>query len=209
MTSFKEASEALEKVKIKYEELNKKKKSCEHGLEEIEINIKKLKERIKDIKTNKEYNAHLKEIESAEKNKYQIEEEILSIMESIEILTGGLKEEDRKIKIVEENLKHEEKALEDEGKALYSEIEAYKAKRKDLEGLIKNGNEELYEKYTTLLITKDGIAVVETSNEVCKGCHTNIPPQLYNDIKNNHGIFSCYNCNRILYCKSEEGKESG
>ncbi|HDZ61538.1 MAG TPA: hypothetical protein ENH40_00120, partial [Nitrospirae bacterium] len=36
--------------------------------------------------------------------------------------------------------------------------------------------------------------------EICKGCNTNIPPQLYNDIRSNKDdIFTCYYCSRFLF----------
>ncbi|MBI4838497.1 MAG: hypothetical protein HY806_05025 [Nitrospirae bacterium] len=31
------------------------------------------------------------------------------------------------------------------------------------------------------------------------GCHTNIPPQLFNDIKDNDDILTCCYCHRMLY----------
>ncbi len=69
-------------------------------------------------------------------------------------------------------------------------------KRKNLVSKI---DEEIYERYMNIMKSAGGVAVVQTQNEVCLGCNTNIPPQLYNDIKNDHGIFSCYHCNRFLF----------
>lgn len=195
---LKDATASLEKNKTRYEELGKEKKSREYELEDIEVKIKKLKERTKEIKTNKEYEAHLKEIEKTEKNKYQIEEGILSTMESLELTAKELKEEEAKLKKAEDNLGQEERALEEEKKALYTEMEAYKAKRRDI---VKQIGEEIYEQYIGLMKSREGIAVAPTKNEVCLGCHTNIPPQLYNDIKTTDDIFTCCYCNRILYHK--------
>lgn len=199
-TALKEAAASAEKIKTKYGELTKQKKSKEYELEEMEAKIKKLKDRTKEIKTNKEYEAHLKEIAAIEKNKYQIEDGILTVMESLDASVKELKKEEANVKTAEENFAKEEKILEEEKKSLHSEMEAFKAKRRDIVGRIES---EVYEKYMDLIQTKGGLAVVPSKDEVCLGCHTNIPPQLYNDIKNNLDIFTCCYCLRILYCETQ------
>src|ERR1039458_4742700 len=68
----------------KSETLQKKKREREKSLEDIQEKIKKMKGRTTDIKTNKEYQAHLREIESSEKEIGKIEEEILVIMEDLD-----------------------------------------------------------------------------------------------------------------------------
>ena len=208
--SLKEAQAVFEKVKTSYEESNKKKKHGENDVEEMQEKINKLKSKGMEIKTNKEYEAHLKEVKTFEDKKYQIEEEILTAMETIDSLTEELKKEEIKFKKTEENFGKEEKVLEEEKNRLHSEMEVYKIKRKDL---VEKVEEEIYGRYMGLIKTAGGVAVVETQKEVCKGCHTNIPPQLYNDIKNSQEIFCCCYCNRFLFhlapCESRhvvEGK---
>jgi len=203
-TSIKDVYNSYGRAKARYEELNKKKKSKEYELEEVEVKIKKLKERTREIKTNKEYEAHLKEIEATQKNKSRIEDEILFMMESLDALMKDLKSEEIEVRRSEENQRHEEKILEEEKKNLHSEMETYKAKRR---GMVREIDEEIYKKYMGLMKTRGGIAVVAVKKEVCLGCHTNIPPQLYNDIKNNHNILTCYHCGRILYYRMEDEGE--
>ncbi|MBI4698554.1 MAG: hypothetical protein HY758_06485 [Nitrospirae bacterium] len=197
---LKEASASFEKIKAEYDKTDKKKKQKYDALEEIQGKISKLKTKSSEIKTNKEYEAHLKEIKTFDDNKYQIEEEILTIMETLESLAADLKKEDVKFRKVEENYRQEEKILEDEKNKLHAEMETHKTKRKDIARRI---DEDIYGKYMVLIKSGGGMAVVETRNEVCLGCHTNIPPQLYNDIRNNNDIFTCYNCNRFLFYKEK------
>ncbi len=204
-TSLKEANTSFQKVKEKYENLNKNKKDKEFELEEIQEKIDKLKSRSREIKTNKEYEAHLKEIEGLEKNKYLIEDNILSLMEDIEDLTKNLQKENLKVKKAEDDFKQHVKALEGEKKKLHSEMEMHKAKRKDL---VARVDEETYAQYMNLLKRLGGLAVVPAKNEVCLGCNTNIPPQLYNDIKKNDDIYTCYYCKRFLYYKKPVPSDS-
>ncbi len=200
---LKEATASVLSVKTKYEKLNRDKKEKELELEEIQEKINKLKSRSSGIKTNKEYEAHLKEIKGVEGNRHHIEDEILSLMEDIEGLTKDLQKEEARVKKTEEDFKQQEKTLEEEKKRLHSEMETYKTKRK---GFVAQIDGEIYEQYMNLLKRMSGLAVVRTEKEICLGCNTNIPPQLYNDIKKNENVFICYFCNRFLYYK--EGRET-
>jgi predicted nucleic acid-binding Zn-ribbon protein len=196
---LKEAETSFQKIKSKYDDLNKRKKNKDQELEEIQDKINKLKSRSSEIKTNKEYEAHLKEIEGVAKNKYKIEDEILSLMEDIENSAKDLQKEDMKIRKSEDDFKQQEKILEEEKKKFHTEMEMNKAKRKDFVSRIEK---ETYNQYMTLLNRLGGLAVVPASNEVCLGCHYNIPPQLYNDIKKNDDLYNCFYCKRFLYYKN-------
>ncbi|MEK7822818.1 MAG: C4-type zinc ribbon domain-containing protein [Nitrospirota bacterium] len=167
---------------------------------ETQEKINKLKAKSSEIKTNKEYEAHLKEVKTFEDKKYQIEEEILSIMEALDNLAKDMKKEEPKLKKTEEDFRQEEKALEAEKNRLHSEMEIYKIRRKDIVRKIEG---EIYEQYMDLTKSTGRVAVVRTVNEVCLGCHTNIPPQLYNDIKDDKDIFTCCYCNRFLFYKEK------
>jgi len=197
---LKETSASFEKIKAEYNKTEKKKKDKYDELENIQEKIAKLKAKSTEIKTNKEYEAYLKEVKTLEDNKYQIEEEILSIMEVVETLAKGIKKEEAKVREAQEALAQEEKAIDDEKNKLFSEMEIYKIKRADI---VSKMDLEIYERYKSIAENYNGIAVVETKDEVCLGCNTNIPPQLYNDVKDNHNIYTCYHCNRFLYYKEK------
>ena len=203
-TPLEEIRASFQKLKSKNEDLNKRKKNKDLELEEIQDKIDKLRSRNAEIKTNREYEAHLKEIEGFEKNKAKIEDEILSLMEDIENFTKNLQEEELKIRKAENDFQEREKTLEEEKRKLEAEMEIQKAKRKDF---IAGIDEEIYGRYMTLL-NRSGLAVVLAKDEVCLGCNYNIPPQLYNDIKRNDGIFTCFYCKRFLYYKEPPSTES-
>ena len=193
---LKKANTAFEKFKAEYQKAEKQKKQKEGELEETQEKINKLKAKSAEVKTNKEYEAYLKEIKAFEDTRYQIEENILSAMETIDALSGNMKQEEAEYEKAEEKFRQEEKALEEEKNRLSSDIDTYKSKRKDLADKLDN---EIYNRYVSILEAAGGVAVVPVQNEVCLGCNTNIPPQLYNDIKNNDDIFSCCYCNRFLF----------
>jgi predicted nucleic acid-binding Zn-ribbon protein len=195
---LKEKKESLQKAVARLDAINKKKKDKDRQLEEIQDKIEKFKTRSSDIKTNKEYEAHLREIDAFKKNVVKIEDEILVLMEEIDAIDRGMKEEEQKVKKAEEDYKKQEKLIEDEQKKAETEMEHHKARRNDFASRI---DKEYYTQYMTLMKRLGGLAVVETKNEICLGCNTNIPPQLYNEIKSNKETHVCFFCRRFLYYK--------
>jgi predicted nucleic acid-binding Zn-ribbon protein len=208
-----EGKNACERIVTRYEKAEKEKRQKESELEEYEDKISKLKSKSTEVKTNKEYEAHLKEIRNFEVKKYNLEDEILSVMEVLDAITGEVDREKMKLREVEEQFQREERDLEDEKNRLNDEMGTYRKQREDLTAGIEK---DLYDQYMSVLKRSGGLAVVQTKNEVCLGCHTNIPPQLFSDIRSSDGIFTCYHCNRFLFyedtpdspevARNEEGK---
>jgi len=201
---YKESVAAFEKLKQRYESLEKKKRDKERILDDINERIKKLKTRMTEIKTNKEYQAHLKEIESAEKEHYAVEDEILIVMEEMDVSSREIKLQEKKIRTEKEKMEALKKELEREKEeAEKGLLTLREARAKIGDGIDK----ELYDRYITLIESGDGVVVTEAKEEVCQGCNMNIPPQLFVEIKRNEEIMQCPQCNRILYYKGD-GQES-
>ncbi len=192
----KEAVESQQKTKSKHDTLLKKKKDKDLKVDEAQDKINKLKDRSGDIKTNKEFEAHKKEIENFEKSKYKTEDEILAVMEDIEAAEKKLKEDDASVKKTGDDLNQIEKQLSEEQSKLQGELEVNRAKRNEFASKISK--DYLHQYMVTLKRVGDS-AVVETKNEICLGCNTNIPPQLYNDIRKSELIYTCFYCKRFLY----------
>ncbi|MBA4348417.1 MAG: hypothetical protein C0415_00295 [Thermodesulfovibrio sp.] len=185
-----------ESVKQKHTLLEKKKRDKEREIEDINEKIKKLKGRTSEIKTNKEYQAHLREIEKLENDIGSVEDELLSIMESLEessklMETGYARAAEEKLRI--DAIKNE---LEKEATKCEDELKKLKEDRKKLTDKI---DPEILNLYMNRLKTTQGLAVVEAKNEVCLGCNIHIPPQLFVGIKSNENIITCPQCRRVLY----------
>ncbi len=197
---LKDARGVYDREKQKLEGLARKKKEREQQLDDVNEKIKKLKARISEIKTNKEYQAHLKEIESAEKEQRAVEDEVLAVMEALDNTQKEVKALEVKVRAEEEKINAFRKKLQDEAGVMESEIHDLRVRR---EAYVKAMDREMYSIYTKLFETKKGLAVVETRGEVCRGCNMNIPPQLFVEIKKNEKIVQCPQCSRILYWKAE------
>ncbi|MBI4690123.1 MAG: hypothetical protein HY754_07635 [Nitrospirae bacterium] len=198
--SLKESQSLSDKQKQKYDLLEKKKKDKERLIEDIDERVKKLKSRTADIKTNKEYQAHLKEIESAEKERYAIEDETLSIMEELDTINKGLKTEEAALKAEKDKIEIFKKEVEEEIAEAEKKLGEFKIKRTTVVGSM---DPETYDDYMVILEACNGLAVVEARDEICQGCYMNIPPQMFVEIKKNEDIIQCQQCRRILYWKEQ------
>jgi len=193
---YKEAQKAQESAKQGQLTLDKKKKDKERQVEELTEKIAKMKSRAAEIKTNKEYQANLKEIESFENQIRSVEDELLVIMEALEAAAGNAAAEDRKFSAAKGEAEAMGKERSREISVAEQEMQSLKERRKTLVNAIAP---ETYTYYLGLLKTCRGVAVAEVVKEICQGCCMNIPPQLFVQIKNGGDLFECPQCRRILY----------
>jgi hypothetical protein len=196
---LKESMAYLGNVKQKFETLDKRKRDKEGALDDIDEKIKKLKARAVDIKTNKEYQALLKEIESIEKDRSAIEEEILTIMIETDTVSKQSKSEESKFIDDKEKVEAFKKKLEGEKSEVEKDLIAVNEIRSEIADAIEK---EIHDEYIELFEILNGIAVTEAKEEICLGCNMNIPPQLFVELKKNEEIMHCPQCRRILYFKS-------
>jgi len=197
---IKAMSEKVSKEKEILEEFEKERKGKEKELELEKDKIKKFESRLYEVKTNKEYQALLKEIETAKQANDKQEEEIIEIMVKMEDLK-------KDIESTSKLLKEKQKVGEVEKKKLLNEIESIDKTITDLkqqrDNLLSVVDKTLRETYTILISRRDGMAVVNVKNGVCLGCFMNIPPQLFIEVTKNNRLIQCPSCNRIFYFTEE------
>lgn len=189
---------SLAEAEREYENATKERKNLEDLLQDAEERIKKLKGRVSEIKTNKEYQALLKEIATAEQEKSDIEEKIIILLEEIDNLKALCT--DREHIITEEEKKFQEKK-----KKIEEDFQQWSERLKELEGqkalLGSQIDPKLLAEYNKLISTRKGLAVTLVQNEYCLGCHMRVPPQIFTEIRKNDKIIYCLNCRRVLYWK--------
>ena len=175
---------------------NKERRTFEGELKGAEDKIKKLKERIPEIKKNTEYQALLKEINTVEKEKSDIEEKILILLEKLDTLKEVKTREEQVVKEEEIKFSEQKKKVEDENNLLTEKLKVIEAEKGSITAQI---DAKLLAEYSRLIVTKRGQAVVSIQDEHCMGCHIRIPPQIFSQIRKNDKIISCLSCQRILY----------
>jgi len=193
--------EGIEKNKIKYDELKSRHTENENKIKKVNEGIVKTKERMLEVKNNKEYQAMLKEIEIAESSRGEIETQIISLLDELDKLSVLVKKDEEILKQSRSKYEQEKKAMEDDLNAVDTDVANWEQKRIDLQ---KDVPDELLVRYERIKKRNKGIGVTSVWKSVCNGCHMNIPPQLYNELQRSDDLLSCPNCNRIMYFQDME-----
>ena len=199
--AFNSFEEGIKTNKIKYDELKARHTESENKIKKINEGVVKTKERMLEVKNNKEYQAMLKEIETAEKSRGEVETAIISILDELDKLSVLVKKDDDILKEKRAKYEQEKKTIEDELNAVDSDTAGWEEKRNELQANIPD---DLMMKYEKVRKRNRGIGVTSVWKSVCNGCHMNIPPQLYNEVQRSEELFSCPNCNRIIYFQDME-----
>ena len=182
------------------EELDKERRKKEKELDVEKERIKKVQSKLYEIKTNKEYQAVLKETESAQAANDKTEEEIILVLERIEELRKDYEAATAYLKKRDKEVEAEKKELDKEMGSLDSIVADLKKQR---DALLKTLSGDAKARYKTLIEKRSGLAVVNVRNGVCLGCYMNIPPQLFIQVTKNAQLITCPSCNRI-FCYTEE-----
>ncbi|MFH1081720.1 MAG: C4-type zinc ribbon domain-containing protein [Pseudomonadota bacterium] len=192
-----------EKERIVLEELNKSHKEREDKLKQGLENLKKTRERLSEVKTNKEYQAMLKEIEITESKNSTIEDEILIIMDKLDQIKKQVKVKEKELDERRRDYESNKQRIEQELTDMDAEVASYLEKNLLMKEQIAPG---LLKKYETIKTRSHGLAVVAVWKEICMGCHMNIPPQLYIELQKDIDIEYCPHCNRIIYWEDQNRK---
>lgn len=185
------------------ETTGKERKACEQALAEQEQAISKLQDRTTkgEIKTNREYQAHLLEVELAKKKRGEIEEQTLILMDKVDAKKKEASQAEAAAKAAEQRFNTEKTALESSVGALDEELAGLRQKREALKGAIEPSLLRSYEK---LKGSKKGQALAGINKEgCCMACRLQIQPQVVAEVKRAASILTCSYCNRILYWAGE------
>ncbi len=188
----------LEAVKEGLNAAQKSKRDRDKDLEAGVQKVEKLKARTSEIKTNKEYQALLKEIETAEQENKAIEDDILVLMEKADGASAAIAASEKRAREQEATLQAEKQEQEAEFARTEATLKEIEATRRDSVSKIQPS---ILGQYQALLVSKSGIAMAEARGESCSGCYMSIPPQVFVNVKKNESIITCPHCGRILYYK--------
>jgi len=192
--------EKIQKEREKIESLEKERRQKERNLNTEQEKIKRAEGRMFEVKTNKEYQALLSEIEAIKETTSREEEEILQILEEIDELKKDLLKREKEVTTTLEKIERERKKIQekmDQGEGLWKE---QKERREVLSKQLESG---LFKLYNTLKEKRQGVGVVNVKGETCQGCFVNIPPQMFIEVQKTNALIRCPNCNRILYWEGD------
>ena len=197
---LREAKQLLQETSATMEILIKERRSHEKDLEAHEAHTEKMKSRLSELKSNKEYQAHLFEIEVANKKKGDFEEKILVCMEKIEQLQRIAKEAQEKLSVVEKAFAQEKLVLDELEKKLSTELADLEAQQQAHSAHVEKG---LLSRYNTIKSARKDQPLAEIKEGICSGCRLQLPPQLISEVKRSQDLQTCPYCRRMLYWDGE------
>lgn len=195
----------LQVLKNTGESLVKQRRSSERELATQEEQLQKIRNRLSELKTNKEYQAHLFEIELARKKKDSIEENVLEMMERVEQNEQAIKELEEQTTEAQKVFDTEKARLETHFANLANELADLDRQQTTLSVLV---DKPLLVRYNRLKTLRKGFAVAQLREGACGGCQLQLPPQLVADVKRGVELMDCSYCHRILYMAQHLDEET-
>lgn len=190
-----ELEQTLEDSKKQLRQIELEKKSLELEVKTKQQKIQRYREQQARTRKNEEFQALNHEIFMLQEQITKLEDRELELMEEAEKLAPSLKKAEADFKAglleIEENLK----AIDAKHKELEKHVADLTEKKQQVLSLL---DAEVVENYERLLRTKNGVAVVDFHDEVCRGCWMKIPRETILLAKAYTEIVFCPNCGRIL-----------
>jgi predicted nucleic acid-binding Zn-ribbon protein len=187
--------------KAELEHAQKMHRSLEQAVADLETKIGRSKQRMNEVKTNKEYQAMLKEIEDLKKDINQKEDRMLEAMESIESSSQELKRQEKQLQERKKKMEADKQELTKQSERVKEQLESLEALQEKVREKLEAG---LLKRCESLLHRHGGIAVAAVEAGVCQVCHMNIPPQKFIELQRDENICNCPHCHRFIYWPGHE-----
>jgi len=198
--SFEEKKKNLATLEQTLLNLQKQRKEKELELASKEEAAKKLQTQLYSLKTNKEYQTMLKQIQDAKADASVTEDKVLELFDQADKVKSEVEKEKIRLKEEEKVFLEQKKKIEDRIKEIDDRLAQLEAQRKQV---VPDINPKILTQYERILLNRDGLAIVGVKDNSCQGCNMFVPPQVINLIKMYERIVTCEICNRILYIPNE------
>ncbi|HEV3217493.1 MAG TPA: C4-type zinc ribbon domain-containing protein [Vicinamibacterales bacterium] len=194
------AREAVSGTKTRLTEAQNKRRADEKEVATVQTRLAKYKDQLLEVKTNREYQAMLHEIETAQNDVKALEDRILDSMMESDELSAAVKKAETALKITEKEVGAERQLLDQEVTGLQAELDRTGSAREKLAAEIDRAVLAIFEQVAK---GRKGIAVAEARDGMCLICHVRLRPQVFNEVRRNDSIIQCDSCRRILYFAGE------
>lgn len=185
----------LSRVEGRLQELEKNFRDKEATLADSQQWIKDSEGKLFRIKTNKEYQAALKEIAERKHTNKELETELLNVMGEVEQVQSEVQKIKSETEAKLKELGEEKATLE----ARHQELESQLADEKKVwEEKAQGIEDELLDVYKQAKFhNPDAGAMIDRGS--CDGCHFRLPPQLVIEVRRMKSLHTCPTCQRVLF----------
>lgn len=192
-----ECSRDLKEAEASLENSGKKQRRLEAEIQGIEEKLAREEEKLFGgrVTNPKELRGLQAEVRSLQRQKDELETELLEEMESQDGIRSRVEEMRARQRELQAEIEEKEGALQADVEGMRNELGELERARGELAGGLE---EELLRLYEKLLASKQNLAVVRVVEGVCQGCRVELPGKEYDRFLKGEGVFRCPNCGRIL-----------
>jgi len=198
LLDFKQVIEEQESV---INELNEKYRGYETDVRMNLDRIKKSEVKLSLVKTNKEYQSSLKEIDDLKGKNSKLEDDMIEFLDRIEEAENALKAKMTEYSELQTRLNIDKETIQKETEEERLQLENLDAQWKTVSAGIDDRLLAIFNEVKSN--QSNTIGIVAVTEAVCQGCHMNIPPQMYNELQRGDSLKRCPICQRIIYWKNE------
>ena len=191
-----ESKAKLEQTETGLEEAKVKQKSLELDLKTKEADLQKYQQKMMSIKTNKEYDALVAEIDANKDSISSIENELLETIEQVSEFEKEITGLNEKVTQVEENNSRQLGILQEKIDSIGDKMSVIESSRKEIVSSIPRQTMSVYERVRR---GKGGQAVVPVKKRACSACFKALTPKKIQEVKRGDQVYTCDNCGAIIY----------
>lgn len=195
------ACEELASLKARLAQLEQEKGELEASHAAELENIQRSETNMKEIKTNKEFQAVGREITAARKQVTDLEEQVLQKISQIDELSGAVAAKSALLDELNQNSAQRTSEKQAEIDKIQQDIDSDVTRR---DALTKEMPASLVKRFAALRDQRRGQALAIARDGYCLGCNMHLPPQLYNNLFKYEELLTCPHCQRILILKLQQ-----
>lgn len=199
--TLEESSRAIEEYEVENRENLTRRNLLEVEIDSLNEQLKKYKEQIFLVQTNREYDAINMEIDKVQESIHENENQVIQLYSREEELKELLDE--LKNTQVTSGEEYKEKGTELKKKLEETEDEKIYLQN-EREKIVVRLKKPVYNHYERIRKARDGKGLAYVYNNACGGCFSTIPPQRLVEIENMTDFIFCETCGRILVMNPDE-----
>jgi predicted nucleic acid-binding Zn-ribbon protein len=193
---------SVEGDEAEIEEFNKQYRTLDADVQLNLSKIQKSQEKLRSVKTNKEYQSSLKEIDGIKAINSKLEDEMLEYLEKIETAEKAIKDRKQHYTEIVDESNREKESIERDAEQRHENLVDLEARRVAVATELGAGILEIFKQVKAKQANL--VAIVAVQDAVCQGCNMNIPPQVYNELQRCNSLRYCPSCFRIIYWQDQD-----
>jgi predicted nucleic acid-binding Zn-ribbon protein len=191
-----------EELKVVHDDVNKVKltiRQNEAALKELQQQIGRWQQQMKEITSKKEYDALLHEIAGARMKSSELEDAILEGMTKADDEAARIPEQEKALKQAQIDVATFDQTSKERVTTLRRELEQTQGQVREVEEQLPP---DFRMHYDRMVSAKGEDALSLVKDRSCQSCHTALTAQNFNDLRSGR-LVTCKSCGRIVYLADE------